>query len=158
MTATPTSDTHPHVHLSDPPAVSIIVPARNEEVSLPDCLNSLVSQKDVSFEIIVVDDHSSDHTHEIASSFSDNGVRVIAAPALPMVGPAKTMPSSPQQKSRVANGSSLPTRIPSIFRVLWLARLRKPSRIDADLLSYSPEQIAVTFWEMADPAGRSSRN
>lgn len=149
MTATPTSDTHPHVHLSDPPAVSIIVPARNEEVSLPDCLNSLVSQKDVSFEIIVVDDHSSDHTHEIASSFSDNGVRVIAAPALPTGWTGKN--NAVVAATKVARGQwFLFTDADTIHLPGSLARaLAEAEKNHADLLSYSPEQIAVTFWEMA---------
>ena len=55
--------------------VSVIVPARNEEASLGACLESLVAQTGVSFEIIVVDDGSTDRTREIAQSFP--GVRVI---------------------------------------------------------------------------------
>ena len=51
------------------PTVSVIIPARNEEASLGDCLQSLVTQTGVAFEIIVVDDHSTDRTREIASSF-----------------------------------------------------------------------------------------
>jgi len=61
--------------------VSVIVPARNEEASLADCLQSLVAQSGVEFEIIVVDDHSTDRTREIAESFP--GVRVIEAGPLP---------------------------------------------------------------------------
>jgi glycosyltransferase involved in cell wall biosynthesis len=51
------------------PAVSIIVPARNEETCLAFCLESLVSQRGIHFEIIVVDDGSTDRTAEIAKSF-----------------------------------------------------------------------------------------
>ena len=40
----------------DRPVVSIIVPARNEEASLSTCLESLVSQTGLTFEIIVVDE------------------------------------------------------------------------------------------------------
>ena len=58
-------------------------PARNEEACLGDCLQSLVAQAGVAFEIIVVDDHSTDRTREIASSFSDQQVRVIEAGPLP---------------------------------------------------------------------------
>src|SRR5207302_9237868 len=50
--------------------VSIIVPARNEEACLGSCLESLVAQTGIAFEIIVVDDHSTDHTAEIARSFA----------------------------------------------------------------------------------------
>ena len=42
------------------PEISIIIPARNEEASLASCLESLVGQTAVSFEIIVVNDHSAD--------------------------------------------------------------------------------------------------
>jgi chlorobactene glucosyltransferase len=48
------------------PEVSIIVPARNEEANLGSCLESLVAQQDVEFEIIVVNDHSTDRTRGIA--------------------------------------------------------------------------------------------
>jgi hypothetical protein len=52
------------------PAVSVIVPARNEEACLALCLESLVSQTGMDFEIIVVDDASTDRTAEIAQSFA----------------------------------------------------------------------------------------
>jgi glycosyltransferase involved in cell wall biosynthesis len=52
------------------PIVSVIVPARNEEACLERCLESLVSQAGVPFEIIVVDDASTDQTGEIARSFA----------------------------------------------------------------------------------------
>src|SRR5690348_14047097 len=68
------------------PLVSIIVPARNEELCLERCLESLVSQTGIGFEIIVVDDASTDRTGEIARSFAARQgatVRVISAPPLP---------------------------------------------------------------------------
>ena len=52
------------------PQVSIIVPARNEEACLAACLESLVPQTGIPFEIIVVDDDSTDRTAEIAKSFA----------------------------------------------------------------------------------------
>lgn len=51
------------------PVVSVIVPARNEEACLAQCLESLVSQTGIDFEVIVVDDASTDRTAEIAQSF-----------------------------------------------------------------------------------------
>src|SRR5262249_24477258 len=56
------------------PVVSVIVPARNEEACLALCLQSLVQQTGIGFEIIVVDDGPTDRTAEIARSFvSTNG-------------------------------------------------------------------------------------
>jgi glycosyltransferase involved in cell wall biosynthesis len=51
------------------PRVSVIVPARNEQASLERCLRSLVSQEGVTFEILIVDDGSTDRTPQIISSF-----------------------------------------------------------------------------------------
>jgi glycosyltransferase involved in cell wall biosynthesis len=55
------------------PVVSIIVPARNEEANLAACLESLVAQTGITYEIIVVDDDSTDRTDEIARSFAQPG-------------------------------------------------------------------------------------
>src|ERR1700686_3589534 len=63
------------------PAVSVMVPARNEETCLAACLESLAAQTGVALEIIVIDDHSTDRTREIAQSFP--GVRVMEAGPLP---------------------------------------------------------------------------
>src|SRR5437879_13253696 len=63
------------------PTISVIVPARDEEASLGACLESLVAQTGVAFEIIVVDDGSTDRTREIAQSFAT--VRVISPDPLP---------------------------------------------------------------------------
>src|SRR5947208_15665324 len=62
--------------------VSVIVPARNEEACLALCLDSLVAQTGINFEIIVVDDASTDRTAEIARSFSSGRVGA-ALQALP---------------------------------------------------------------------------
>ena len=57
--------------------VDIIIPARNEEDCLGRCLQSLVAQQGISFQITVVDDGSTDRTRAIAESFP--GVRVLSA-------------------------------------------------------------------------------
>ncbi len=52
--------------LPDPaPLVSILIPARNEEVNIGNCLESLLAQDYPNFEIIVLDDNSVDRTAEI---------------------------------------------------------------------------------------------
>src|SRR5205823_4315435 len=54
---------------------------RNEEVNLRTCLESLVAQEGITFELIVVDDNSTDRTREIAESFAK--ARVVDAGPLP---------------------------------------------------------------------------
>ena len=62
------------------PSVSIIIPARNEEKSLPVLLTSLRDQDFIPDEIIVVVDQSEDSTKEIAER---EGVRTIQSEPLP---------------------------------------------------------------------------
>ncbi len=52
------------------PQVSVVIPARNEEANLERCLRSLVIQRGIPFEILVVDDGSTDRTRSIAESFT----------------------------------------------------------------------------------------
>lgn len=129
------------------PTVSVIVPARNEEVSLADCLQSLVSQSGVAFEIIVVDDHSTDRTPEIASSFPK--VQVIEADPLPANWTGKN--NAVAAGARVACGEWLLFTDADTIHLpgSLAAALDEAEANQAELLSYSPEQIAVTFWEMA---------
>lgn len=125
--------------------VSIIVPARNEEVPLGDCLASLVRQEGVRFEIIVVDDGSTDRTREIAEGFS--GVRVISAGPLPEGRTGKN--NAVIAGVAAARGEWLLfTDADTVHLPGSLARaLEEAKREQADLLSYSPQQIAVTWAE-----------
>ena len=51
----------------------MIVPARNEEKYIKNCLSSLLNQYHSNYEIIVVNDNSSDGTLEIVQSFRNTG-------------------------------------------------------------------------------------
>jgi len=48
------------------PKVSVLIPARNEEGFIGSCLNSLKKQNYSNFEVLVLDDDSTDGTYEIA--------------------------------------------------------------------------------------------
>lgn len=63
-----------------PAAVSVIIPARNEEQNLPTLLRSLAGQSVRPREIIVVDDGSTDRTAEVARQ---HGATVMASVPLP---------------------------------------------------------------------------
>lgn len=106
-----------------------------------------MTQTGVPFEIIVVDDHSSDRTREIAASFPQ--VRVVEAGSLPVGWTGKN--NAVVTGARLASGEWLLfTDADTVHLPGSLARaLAEAKDNSVDLLSYSPEQIAVTFWEMA---------
>jgi chlorobactene glucosyltransferase len=52
------------------PRVSVLVPARNEERNVEACVTSLLNQDYPDFEVIVLDDHSSDSTLSILASLA----------------------------------------------------------------------------------------
>ena len=59
------------------PAVSVCVPTYNNGETIERCLRSILDQEGVEFEIVVVDDDSSDETAEIAARMLRPGDRLI---------------------------------------------------------------------------------
>jgi poly-beta-1,6 N-acetyl-D-glucosamine synthase len=57
--------------------MSIIIPAYNEEVTIGSCIKSMLSLNYPCYEVIVIDDGSSDNTFKEASKYSEKGVKVI---------------------------------------------------------------------------------
>src|ERR1043166_8862524 len=133
--------------IPDRPLVSVIVPARNEEVSLGACLESLVSQVGGEKEIIVVDDNSTDQTQQIAESYA--GVRIIHPAPLPENWTGKN--NAVTAGAKVARGEWLLfTDADTVHLPDSLARsLKEAKKEKVSLLSYSPEQEVRGFWENA---------
>ena len=139
--------------------LSVVIPARNEEQSLPACLTSLVGQSEPGFalgrqwEIIVVNDASTDRTRKIADEFaaSSQGITVLDAPALDLSarGGFTGKNNACWAAAQVANGTWLLfTDADTIHESLSLSRaLREAEKHKAVLLSYSPRQIVSGFWQ-----------
>jgi chlorobactene glucosyltransferase len=70
---------------SDPPLVSLVIPARNEARNIQPCVESALASSYPRLEVIVVDDHSTDATAEIVHAIAerDPRVRVITPAPLP---------------------------------------------------------------------------
>jgi chlorobactene glucosyltransferase len=69
----------------DGPLVSILIPARNEERHIERCLTSLRNQVYKNYEILVLNDNSTDHTLDILNRIAaeDSRVRVLNGKPLP---------------------------------------------------------------------------
>jgi glycosyltransferase involved in cell wall biosynthesis len=129
------------------PTVSVIVPARNEEASLRACLESIVAQDGIDFEVIVVNDGSTDRTLDIAESFT--GVQVIRSSALKPGWSGKN--NAAAAGASVARGEWLLfTDADTVHLPGSLSRAVAEAKVNGvALLSYSPEQEVHGFWESA---------
>jgi cellulose synthase/poly-beta-1,6-N-acetylglucosamine synthase-like glycosyltransferase len=59
------------------PKVSVILPARNEEMFIEKCINSLLEQDYQNYEIIAIDDMSDDNTGELIKKIAKKNSKVI---------------------------------------------------------------------------------
>ena len=67
------------------PAISVLIPARNEAASIRAAVNAALHSRDVALEVIVLDDHSEDETAAMVRQMAseDPRVRLALAPPLP---------------------------------------------------------------------------
>jgi glycosyltransferase involved in cell wall biosynthesis len=141
--------------------LSIILPARNEEHSLPACLESLIAQSDLGFalgsewELIIVNDDSTDRTREIAARASEQSPGVVLHDAPPLA-PSNHRGLTGKSNAcwagaQLARGRHLLfTDADTIHEPGNLSRsLREIDKHKAALLSYSPRQIVTGFWQHA---------
>ncbi|MCE9602919.1 MAG: glycosyltransferase [Gemmatimonadetes bacterium] len=159
-------DEYPPAPPADAPLVSVIIPARNEAPNIARCLRSVLASAYPALEVIVVDDHSSDGTGDIARAIAAEDaaarrvpgesrasrqpaprVRVIPAPDLAPGWFGKQWAC--QAGAQVATGPLLcftdadtshgPELIPRSVNAV-LAR-------GADLFTVAGRQEMVSFWE-----------
>lgn len=133
------------------PKVSLLVPARNEELNITACVTSLLAQRYSDFEVIVLDDQSTDGTlaalRNLAASPQGKRLRILEGHPLPPGWHGKAWAC--QQLADSASGELLlftdaDTRHhPDALR--RSVEALKSSR--ADMLSLTPAQETVTFWE-----------
>lgn len=138
-----------------PPAgadrVSIVLPARNEAAHIAACVASLRASSWPNLEIMVVDDHSTDGTGDLAraAAAGDTRVQVIAAPDLPgdWFGKQWACHTGAQRATgRWLLFTDADTRHgPELVARMMALRSRRA----ADLFSVAGRQVMGTIWEQA---------
>jgi hypothetical protein len=133
----------------DPPLVTAVVPAKDEEATLARCLTAVCSQDYPRLEILVVDDRSRDATRAIAQEFArtDRRIRVLTIAELPPGWTGKT--HALHRAAQEARGDWLwfldaDTRFSpeNLSIVMEYARSH-----GAALASLIPEMRCESFWE-----------
>ena len=89
------------------PFVSVIVPARDEERSIGRCLESLLAQDYADYEVIVVDDDSSDATAEIVAGIAARDPRLRLVSGVPLPDGWLGKPHALSEGAAVARGEIL---------------------------------------------------
>jgi len=134
----------------DGPMVSVLVPARNEERNIERCLNSLQNQFYKKYEILVLNDNSTDNTLEIINqiSASDDKVRVINGKPLPDDWYGK--PYALHQMTQEAKGEILiftdADTIHTPTSIAWA--VTNMQGLKADMISGYVGQIFLSFGEI----------
>ncbi len=131
------------------PFVSILVPARNEEQNIEACITSLVGQDYPNFEVIVLNDNSTDDTALILAGLAHNHpqLRVLRGTPLPDGWLGKNWAC--RQMDQVAKGELLlftdaDTRhSPDMLKTSVSALLAE----QADLVTAFPREEMVTWGE-----------
>lgn len=128
----------------DAPAVSVVVPARDEAATLPALLPSLLALDYPRVDTLLIDDGSTDGTAAVAGAF---GVRVVTAPPLPAGWTGK--PHACAAGAAATTGEWLLfTDADTCHAPASLASALAYTRAHGlEALTLFPTQRCVTFWE-----------
>ncbi len=136
-----------HTDTTNAPLVSICIPARNEEAVIEKCVTSALKQDYPNFEVLVLDDNSTDKTTEILDKLSGiiNNLYHLKGKSKPDDWLGK--PWACHQLSEHAKGEYLLF----IDADVWLEENTVSKAISAlqqsDVITVWPKQKVVTFWE-----------
>ena len=137
--------------LDEPPMVSVCVPARNEERGIQACLLSLLKQDYPNFEVIVLNDHSTDHTGELIQDLAENNSRLIALEGKDLPESWLGKPFALYQAFQKAKGEMLLfTDADPVFESHALhTAVFTMKEHDLDALTLMPKAEFGSFWERA---------
>jgi len=107
------------------PLISVLMPVRNAEAFLPEALQSLLSQTYADFEILIINDGSTDGGMEWIAAVDDSRIRILGDER--QLGIAARL----NQGIEAANGSTSPewTRTISARQIVLSAKLGEWRRI-----------------------------
>jgi cellulose synthase/poly-beta-1,6-N-acetylglucosamine synthase-like glycosyltransferase len=97
------------------PLVSVVIPARNESETIEAVVHSILSSSYAAFELLVVDDRSTDDTAAIVARLAagDPRVRLVRGEPLPTGGMASRGPASRARARARGDSCSSPTPTPA---------------------------------------------
>lgn len=136
---------------AEPKSVLIVVPARNEETNIGDCIRSVLAQDYPALTVRVVDDHSTDRTGAIVGKLaeSDRRLTLVNPPALP---PGWLGKPHAVHNGALGASSDYLLFIDADVRLLPTAVSQAVALAEsnhAGLTTLMPELVNDSFWECA---------
>ncbi len=129
------------------PFISVLIPVRNEEENIEQCVKSVLEQSYDNYELIVLNDNSTDKTDEILSRISNPRFQYKTGKEKPEDWVGKNFAC--HQLYQSAKGGYLlyidaDTKLEknAISGIISFTEIYNP-----DLVSLMPKEEAVTFWE-----------
>ena len=136
------------------PPISVLIPARNEEQSIAAAIEAVLSSRGVNFELIILDDGSTDRTAELvrAAAALDDRVRLEAAPVLPVGWNGKqhacwTLSSLATYDVFCFLDADVRLRREALYRMVGELCQASPDKAEMGLVSGFPRQETETFLE-----------
>jgi chlorobactene glucosyltransferase len=131
------------------PFVSVCVPARNEERDIEACLTSLLNQNYPHFEVIVVDDNSTDNTPRIIQSLQERHANLVAIQGAALPPDWYGKPFALHQAALKARGELLlfTDADPVFQRYALTTAVRLVQKHRLDMLTLLPGAEFGSFWE-----------
>jgi cellulose synthase/poly-beta-1,6-N-acetylglucosamine synthase-like glycosyltransferase len=129
--------------------VSVIIPARNEEEDIEQALRSVLAQKGVELQVIVVNDHSTDETGAILTRMADEDSRITIIENPPLEPGWLGKPNAMNHGARIASNDLIlftdadVIHCPTSFAT-GITLLQKQG---LDFLSFTPRIDCESFWE-----------
>jgi succinoglycan biosynthesis protein ExoA len=117
-----------HDDTLDDDLVTVVVPARNEEASIGECLRSILAQDEHRLQVVVVDGESDDATAEIVRELREHDPRVEL-----VRNPHRLIPHALNIGLAHARGS-------------WLVRVDAHSTVEADYVRRLVDQLRSGGW------------
>jgi chlorobactene glucosyltransferase len=132
------------------PKVSVIVPAKDEERNIANCLQHLLEQTYPNFEIIVVDDRSVDETPAIVESYRKNARTPVKNVRIDKLPPGWTGKNHAMHAGAAAAAGEwllFTDADTTHFPHCLATAVSKALEDDIDFLTLAPETTSESFWE-----------
>ena len=132
------------------PSCSVLVPARNEENNIGRCAGGLLAQDYPDFQVIVLDDNSTDRTWQILQEFAAKDPKLILIKGKPLPDDWLGKHWACHQLAQVANGELMVYVDADTYHEPGMLRGAAAAIIyeKAALISALPRQIVVSWSEM----------